>query len=237
MSGAVTNYFSVSGFETKNTPGKYGAYPRVSLNYDAPIFMSELSLPFGKNASQEFPSWKRTNSKNSFTPKQSAPSKQKGALPKFIELQKTEMCHFLLDYGNCPYGERCQYAHSENELRTVTRHPKYKTTACRQFQLKGECPYGRRCQFIHEPKEASKPVCNINLTLQIQPQRVNFAKTQQHYFKQQQKQQQMEGVLERNGSQKEVGSQGVGGEVVSGGRRLPVFVLLSQGILPQSLNN
>jgi len=81
-------------------------------------------------------------------------------VPKFVALEKTEMCHFLDDYGSCPYGERCQYAHKESELRSVSRHPKYKTQVCRQFKLNGICMYGRRCQFIHE--EANNKPQNNN---------------------------------------------------------------------------
>jgi hypothetical protein len=51
------------------------------------------------------------------------------------------------------YGPKCQFAHSLNELRSVDRHPKYKTEMCKTFWEKGTCPYGKRCCFIHNEKD------------------------------------------------------------------------------------
>jgi tristetraprolin len=42
------------------------------------------------------------------------------------------------------------------ELRTVARHPKYKTDLCRTYHSVGFCPYGPRCHFIHNLEEAAK---------------------------------------------------------------------------------
>ncbi|XP_041910297.1 mRNA decay activator protein ZFP36L3-like [Arvicola amphibius] len=47
------------------------------------------------------------------------------------------------------YGNKCQFAHGSRELRTLLRHPKYKTEPCRTFHSVGICPYGTRCHFIH----------------------------------------------------------------------------------------
>uniref|UniRef100_A0A672Z5M9 mRNA decay activator protein ZFP36 n=1 Tax=Sphaeramia orbicularis TaxID=375764 RepID=A0A672Z5M9_9TELE len=47
---------------------------------------------------------------------------------------------------------KCQFAHGEDELRGLYRHPKYKTEPCRTFYNFGYCPYGSRCHFIHEEK-------------------------------------------------------------------------------------
>lgn len=35
-------------------------------------------------------------------------------------------------------------------MRTVQRHPKYKTEYCRTFYGVGLCPYGSRCHFLHD---------------------------------------------------------------------------------------
>ncbi|KAF4026618.1 hypothetical protein G4228_018939 [Cervus hanglu yarkandensis] len=51
------------------------------------------------------------------------------------------------------YGEKCQFAHGFHELRSLTRHPKYKTELCRTFHTIGFCPYGPRCHFIHNADE------------------------------------------------------------------------------------
>lgn len=69
---------------------------------------------------------------------------------------KTELCRPFQDYGYCKYGDKCQFAHGEHELRVVPRHPKYKTELCRTYHTRGFCPYGSRCHFIHQLDEARK---------------------------------------------------------------------------------
>ncbi|CAG8481176.1 21379_t:CDS:2 [Rhizophagus irregularis] len=72
---------------------------------------------------------------------------------KKATLYKTEMCRNWEERGSCRYGTKCQFAHSENELRKVQHHPKYKTEICKTFWQNGTCPYGKRCCFIHNDKE------------------------------------------------------------------------------------
>ena len=53
-----------------------------------------------------------------------------GPIEKEISLQslyKTELCRSYEETGICRYGAKCQFAHGEEELRPVLRHPKYKT--------------------------------------------------------------------------------------------------------------
>ncbi|KAH7918407.1 hypothetical protein BV22DRAFT_1134614 [Leucogyrophana mollusca] len=66
-----------------------------------------------------------------------------------LGLYKTELCRSWEEKGSCRYGAKCQFAHGEEELRNVARHPKYKTEICRTFWVSGACPYGKRCCFIH----------------------------------------------------------------------------------------
>ncbi|EKM60832.1 uncharacterized protein PHACADRAFT_247008 [Phanerochaete carnosa HHB-10118-sp] len=66
-----------------------------------------------------------------------------------LGLYKTELCRSWEEKGSCRYGAKCQFAHGEEELRLVQRHPKYKTEICRTFWVSGSCPYGKRCCFIH----------------------------------------------------------------------------------------
>eukprot|EP01023_Acetabularia_acetabulum_P058959 TRINITY_DN703_c0_g1_i2.p9 TRINITY_DN703_c0_g1~~TRINITY_DN703_c0_g1_i2.p9 ORF type:complete len:157 (+),score=16.89 TRINITY_DN703_c0_g1_i2:180-650(+) len=155
------------------------------------------------------------------------------------------MCHFLDDYGSCPYGDRCQYAHRECELRTVSRHPKYKTQVCRQFAQNGHCPYGRRCQFLHEKKEETKNTPQNNyknnnsytesqgeykFTLTFKPnQKASEISKANNIIKSEQNQ-----VLSNQIDDVDVKVDGNGDD--KGVGRLPVFVLLSQGILPKSVN-
>jgi len=65
------------------------------------------------------------------------------------DLYKTEMCKSWTESNTCRYGEKCQFAHGESELRPVFRHPKYKTEICKTFHNYGNCNYGRRCRFVH----------------------------------------------------------------------------------------
>lgn len=62
---------------------------------------------------------------------------------------KTEMCRQYLETKNCKYGKKCQFAHGQEDVRGLNRHPKYKTEFCRTFHMNGFCPYGPRCHFIH----------------------------------------------------------------------------------------
>ncbi|KAL1919487.1 uncharacterized protein VTP21DRAFT_2180 [Calcarisporiella thermophila] len=65
------------------------------------------------------------------------------------ELYRTEMCRTMMEKGNCPYGNKCEYAHSQSELRPIYRPWNYKTKQCRTFHEKGHCPYGKRCHYLH----------------------------------------------------------------------------------------
>jgi len=65
-------------------------------------------------------------------------------------LYKTEYCQSWMETGSCRYGPKCQYAHGNDELRPVIRHPKYKTEICKTFSTTGHCSYGKRCRFIHQ---------------------------------------------------------------------------------------
>jgi len=81
---------------------------------------------------------------------------------KRIVLFKTEMCRSYNELGYCKYGDRCQFCHSEEELRNVHRHPKYKTEICKTFWNDGSCPYGSRCCFIHLENDLKKAANNRN---------------------------------------------------------------------------
>lgn len=79
-----------------------------------------------------------------------------------LGLYKTELCRSWEEKGSCRYGPKCQFAHGEDEIRKVSRHPKvrpnsmprwsrgtnpsiqYKTEICRTFWVSGSCPYGKR---------------------------------------------------------------------------------------------
>ncbi|RIB06124.1 hypothetical protein C2G38_2007434 [Gigaspora rosea] len=72
------------------------------------------------------------------------------------------MCLSWKERGSCRYGNKCQFAHSDAELRKVSHHPKYKTEICKTFWKNGTCPYGERCCFIHKDKTAFLKNLNKN---------------------------------------------------------------------------
>ncbi|KAG6828606.1 hypothetical protein H0H92_007301 [Tricholoma furcatifolium] len=74
-----------------------------------------------------------------------------------LGLYKTELCRSWEEKGTCRYGSKCQFAHGEDELRKVTRHPK-------TFWVSGTCPYGKRCCFIHTELPASGATPNGGAT-------------------------------------------------------------------------
>jgi tristetraprolin/butyrate response factor 1 len=41
-----------------------------------------------------------------------------------LGLYKTELCRSWEEKGTCRYGPKCQFAHGEEEIRKVSRHPK-----------------------------------------------------------------------------------------------------------------
>ena len=70
-----------------------------------------------------------------------------------IERYRTELCHNFQEHGFCKYGNKCQFAHFQHELRPVTRHRKYKTAMCHTYHVTGLCRYGTRCHFIHDQQD------------------------------------------------------------------------------------
>ncbi|KAJ2238483.1 hypothetical protein IWW45_000103 [Coemansia sp. RSA 485] len=69
-----------------------------------------------------------------------------------VQLYKTEPCQNWALHGTCRYGQLCKFAHGVCEQRSRLRHPKYKTSLCKDFPL-GKCTFGDRCNFAHSPNE------------------------------------------------------------------------------------
>ncbi|OMJ72859.1 hypothetical protein SteCoe_28599 [Stentor coeruleus] len=69
---------------------------------------------------------------------------------------KTEICRNW-SQGICEFGEKCTFAHGEEELRNkIYLTTNYRTKKCKQFHEQGFCQYGSRCQFIHR-EHSSEP--------------------------------------------------------------------------------
>lgn len=64
------------------------------------------------------------------------------------------MCKNWIEIGTCRYGNKCQFAHGENELiyKQDPVNAKYKSKSCNTFYEKLYCPYGRRCLFRHDDR-------------------------------------------------------------------------------------
>lgn len=79
-------------------------------------------------------------------------SVKKGGRPSTnTDLYKTELCaSFMSTGGNCPYGEKCQFAHGPQELKTVDRPPKWRSKPCQNWVRTGTCSYNERCCFRHD---------------------------------------------------------------------------------------
>ncbi|RCK54901.1 mRNA decay factor CTH1 [Candida viswanathii] len=69
--------------------------------------------------------------------------------PINTQLYKTELCASFMKMGVCPYGNKCQFAHGENELKHVDRPPKWRSKPCANWSKYGSCRYGNRCCFKH----------------------------------------------------------------------------------------
>lgn len=65
------------------------------------------------------------------------------------QLYKTELCVSFIKMGVCPYGNKCQFAHGQNELKSVERPANWRSKPCANWARYGLCRYGKRCCFKH----------------------------------------------------------------------------------------
>jgi len=72
---------------------------------------------------------------------------------------KTVLCKNWSEKGSCTYGDSCNFAHGEEQIRGVkevkiiSRNPLYKTTMCKQFSEAEFCELGEECHFAHGQDE------------------------------------------------------------------------------------
>lgn len=60
---------------------------------------------------------------------------------------KTRMCNKIGTEQGCPFGDKCTFAHTREELRNERRH---KTRMCKYGD---DCKFGDRCTFAHSREE------------------------------------------------------------------------------------
>ncbi|CAH6723473.1 hypothetical protein CLIB1444_15S02058 [[Candida] jaroonii] len=110
--------------------------PTYSPNY-SPISLSSTNLSSLPNLSTE---------KNEETASNASDDKK----PINTQLYKTELCGSFIKTNYCPYGNKCQFAHGENELKFVKRPNNYRSKDCVNWKNFGTCRYGNRCCFKHD---------------------------------------------------------------------------------------
>ncbi|EPY53755.1 CCCH tandem zinc finger protein [Schizosaccharomyces cryophilus OY26] len=129
---------------------------QISPVVGSPVLNSSkfsVSAPRADQLSPELQQLKQTNVPSvSQRPRAATPGSNNSSTTSTGKraLYKTEPCKNWQTTGNCRYGNKCQFAHGEDELKEPPRHPKYKSEPCRSFMLYGYCPYGLRCCFLHD---------------------------------------------------------------------------------------
>lgn len=99
------------------------------------------------------------------------------------KMYKTELCKNFEETGFCRYSDKCQFAHSRDELRQMERHPLYKTETCRNFSTTGHCKYGKRCCFLHIREEISDTASTHSKSYVSQDEKENIVQCESTPFK------------------------------------------------------
>eukprot|EP00933_Yihiella_yeosuensis_P016797 TRINITY_DN14216_c1_g1_i3.p1 TRINITY_DN14216_c1_g1~~TRINITY_DN14216_c1_g1_i3.p1 ORF type:complete len:215 (-),score=23.92 TRINITY_DN14216_c1_g1_i3:269-913(-) len=63
-------------------------------------------------------------------------------------LRKTTLCSVYQGTGECAYGAKCHFAHSQDEIRD--KPDLIGTELCSRFIYNGRCSEGSRCKFAHD---------------------------------------------------------------------------------------
>ena len=95
----------------------YGGQDLAVQQAIAARLQSQYSTPYNIAAAQNLPG-------ESGSPTSSSGQTGPSANNRKLGLYKTELCRSWEEKGTCRYGTKCQFAHGEDELRTVSRHPK-----------------------------------------------------------------------------------------------------------------
>ena len=84
---------------------------------------------------------------------------------------KTALCKKFTENQSCPYGDKCQFAHGEQELRNFNGHAQnmmyplgmgtknqnnmlnYKIVKCKNWEKDKTCKYGIHCTYAHGDEE------------------------------------------------------------------------------------
>jgi hypothetical protein len=91
---------------------------------------------------------------------------------------KTMLCKHFLNPKGCSFGDKCQFAHGINELRSDIENPNiinnekkknpnplnYKIVKCKYWEKDNTCRYGTLCTFAHGNSELRSKNDNIVIT-------------------------------------------------------------------------
>ena len=98
---------------------------------------------------------------------------------------KTALCKKFTENQSCPYGDKCQFAHGEQELRNFNGHAQnmmyplgmgtknqnnmlnYKIVKCKNWEKDKTCKYGAHCTFAHGEEELRNKADNMYLNPSI----------------------------------------------------------------------
>ena len=118
---------------------------------------------------------------------------------------KTALCKKYMQSQSCPYGDKCQFAHGEQELRTFNGHQQnmmyaigmgsknqnnmlnYKIVKCKNWEKDKSCKYGAHCTYAHGEEELRNKADNlyqmnpayICMLPNMQPPNIDMAQMQQ----------------------------------------------------------
>lgn len=78
---------------------------------------------------------------------------------------KTELCRHFMSSKGCIFGDKCNYAHGDHELKYTTLMDlqraglvdvnTFRTHPCPTWVAVGSCPFDLRCPFLHDARIAS----------------------------------------------------------------------------------
>ena len=93
---------------------------------------------------------------------------------------KTTLCKKYIQTQSCPYGEKCQFAHGEQELRPPNpqipnnllynpgmgnkgnnNYLNYKIVKCKNWEKDKTCKYGLHCTYAHGEEELRNKADNL----------------------------------------------------------------------------
>ena len=92
---------------------------------------------------------------------------------------KTALCKKFTENQSCPYGDKCQFAHGEQELRNFNGHAQnmmyplgmgtknqnnmlnYKIVKCKNWEKDKTCKYDVHCTYAHGDEELRNKADNL----------------------------------------------------------------------------